>query len=150
MSDQSIRARVLALVNDEGVTTEGLANKLGLAWTTVQKAMAFLSSTDQVKKAKIGHKTVWYFLTQEAADSFKVKKAKRADIPPAVSVVKTKTSFEKGAQIVIPPHVKPQECPPFKGLGFADEPGKVCGGFATMGVGRYLADEDRRLARKAA
>lgn len=71
MSEESIRARVLGAVNDEGVTTEGLANKLGLAWATVQKAMGYLTQAGKVKKAKFGHKTVWYFLTQQAADEFK-------------------------------------------------------------------------------
>jgi hypothetical protein len=70
-----------------------------------------------------------------------------------VNIVKVKnTKFEPGAQTVIPKGVKVQKCPSFNGLGFQASD-KVIGGFASMGVGRYLADESealRRLARKAA
>lgn len=147
-----MRARVLRLVTDEGVTTEGISRKLGSQWTMVQKAMAYLAASGQVKKAKIGHKTVWYFLTQEAADAFAAKKSKRAATPPNVEVVKTKTSFEKGAQIIVPQGVKVQECPPFRGLGFSETQPKERA-FSSLGVGRYLPDEDamlRRVARKGA
>lgn len=42
----------------------------------------------------------------------------------------------------IPPHVKVQVCPGYQGhLRFAPDPGRVIGGFATMGIGRYLDEQ---------
>lgn len=77
-------------------------------------------------------------------------------LPPmqrnGITPPKVTTRFAKDAETVIPAGVKVQQCPNFNELGF-QAPERVIGGFASMGVGRYLADESealRRLARKAA
>ena len=135
-------------------TSAALGKKLGFPQSRVQKYLSAMEAVGRVFRVTRKCSQVNWFKTQQEADEFRkaalraVKQAKTAPLPPTVML--KAASFSKGAQIVVPAHVKPQECPPFKGLGFADEPSKVVGGWATMGVGRYLADEDRRLARKAA
>jgi hypothetical protein len=145
--------RVEAAITESGWTVRRLMAALGWSRETVDTAVDSLERAGKIHGVKWRNATT-YFPTKAAADAFRWGTKPASALPPTVAVaVKTKTSFDKRAQIVIPKDVKVQECPPFKGLGFADEPKGVVGGFATLGVGKYLPNEDvalRRLARKAA
>jgi hypothetical protein len=138
--------RVQAAITESGWTVRRLMAALGWSRETVDTAVDSLERAGKIHSVKWRNATT-YFPTLAAAKAFQFGTKPTPALPVAV---KTKTSFDKRAQIVIPTGVKVQECPPFKGLGFADEPSKVVGGWATMGVGRYLPEEGRRLARRAA
>jgi hypothetical protein len=118
---------------------------LGWSRETVDTAVDSLERAGKIHSVKWRNATT-YFPTLAAAKAFQFGTKPTPALPVAV---KTKTSFDKRAQIVIPASVKVQECPPFKGLGFA-EPVSTSGDFSRIGIGRYLPAEDRRLARKAA
>jgi hypothetical protein len=139
--------RVQAAITESGWTVRRLMAALGWSRETVDIAVDSLERAGKIHSVKWRNATT-YFPTLEAAKAFQFGTKPTPALPPTVAV-KTKTSFDKRAQIVIPTGVKVQECPPFKGLGFA-EPVSTSGDFSRIGIGRYLPAEDRRLARKAA
>jgi hypothetical protein len=130
--------RVLAAITDDGVTSEEVAKKIGMAWKTVRASIANLCEDGQVHRAKFSTKVVWYFRTKRAAEAF--QRPLMVERPGVIVPPKVTTHFKAAAQVFTPKHVKVQQCPGFNGLGFAANPEPVIGGFRTLGVGRYLEE----------
>lgn len=154
------RDQVLAAITDSGWTVRKLLTVLTMQRKSIEEALAALLEAGKIHAHSFNGGTL-YFPTKEAAEAFRQsKKKQKSPLPPSniktsansCVVVKTKTSFEKGAQIIVPPHVQKQECPPFRGLGFSETQPKERA-FSSLGIGRYMPDEDamlRRVARKGA
>jgi DNA-binding MarR family transcriptional regulator len=136
----------------DGDTVGDIAKRMRRTNDAVIDQLRQLEKMGLVFRARVHHNLCYWFKDEEKAQQ-KLKDYKEPEKAPLVHfVVKAPTKFEAGAQIVVPKGVKVQECPSFKGLGFR-EIGPVSGAFSSLGIGRYLADEDealRRLARKAA
>lgn len=147
-SGDAKRDQVLAAITESGWTVRKLLSVVGMRRTSIEPIVAELEKEGKIYSATFRNATT-YFPTKEAAEAFKHGFKPSSALPPTVEVKATTKRFIEGAQIVIPPHVQKQECPPFKGLGFA-EPVSTSGDFSRIGIGRYLPAEDRRLARKAA
>jgi hypothetical protein len=136
----------------DGDTVGDIAKRMRRTNDAVIDQLRQLEKMGLVFRARVHHNLCFWFKDEKKAQQ-RLKDYKEPEKAPLVHfVVKAPTKFEAGAQIVVPKGVKVQEGPAFKGLGFAEmEPSEKP--FSSLGVGRYLPDEDaalRRLARKAA
>lgn len=130
-------ATILGAVSDKGWSGYTLRHMLGMEATSVRRSLMRLAQAGKIHAGTNKRGITNYFKTKEAAQAFASTKPASA-LPPTVEVKATVQRFVSEAVVVKPAHVKVQTCPAFQGLGFADEPGPVVGGFRTMGVGRYL------------
>jgi hypothetical protein len=136
----------------DGDTVGDIAKRMRRTNDAVIDQLRQLEKMGLVFRARVHHNLCYWFKDEKKAQQKLKDYVEPAKAPLVHIAVKTATKFETGAQIVVPKGVKVQECPSFKGLGFREmEPSERP--FSSLGVGRYLPDEDaalRRLARKAA
>ena len=132
-------AIVLAAINDKGQMSKEIAAAAGMDSEAVRKPIARLCAEGLVFKAKFSSMLVWYFKTEAAAKAFtcpvRLRSNESGFTPP-----KVQSGFERGAEVVQPAHVKKQKCPGYLGDPRFEVKGKVSGGFADMGIGRYVEE----------
>jgi hypothetical protein len=148
-----VKQQIFDAIEDGGSTMEQIAKRTGRTNDSARDHMMAMEKAGMVHRARVEYNVCFWFKDKAKASACLQAHRESKKAAPLVHIaVKVATKFETGAQIVVPKGVKVQECPSFKGLGFREmEPSERP--FSSLGVGRYLPDEDvalRRLARKAA
>jgi hypothetical protein len=134
-----LRQRILAAMADEGSTMEQIAKAIDRTNDCAREHMRALEKAGAVHRARVAYNVCYWFKDKAKAIQCLQAHSEAKNAAPLVHIaVKVATKFDRDAQIVVPKGVKVQEGPAFKGLGFAEQAGPVVGGWATLGVGRYL------------
>lgn len=132
-------------------TSAAIAKALKLRQEMVQGYLAEMDKAGRMFRATISVRECYWYTTKEAAQQ-KLKEHRERERHAPVSIKIKHVSFVGDAKTVRPKGVKVEQGPPFRGLGFSETQPKERA-FSSLGVGRYLPDEDamlRRVARKGA
>lgn len=133
-----LKRQFLDAIDDNGSTMEQIAKRMGRTNDHAREHVVWLERAGMVHRARVAYNVCYWFKDKaKAIKCLQAHQESKKAAPLVHIAVKTATRFEPGAQIVVPAGVKVQECPQFRGLGFA-EPERVVGGWATLGVGKYL------------